>query len=76
LEEEGLAASTLFLGHELNRNSRSLLERGIMDVTIGHDFDHEIALAIECVRLAQRGVQPVNRVLQSLVLTRFNCATS
>lgn len=75
LEDEGISQSTLFIGHELNANSRSLLELGIMDVTIGHDFDREVALAVECIRMALQGVQPVNRITQSQVFTRFNCAT-
>jgi LacI family transcriptional regulator len=74
MEDEGIGATTLFFGHELNANSRSLLERGIMDVTIGHDFDREIALAVECIEMARQGVQPVNRITQSQVFTRFNCA--
>lgn len=75
LEDEGISQSTLFIGHELNANSRSLLERGIMDITIGHDFDREISLAVDCIRMALQGVQPVNRITQSQVFTRFNCAT-
>lgn len=75
LEAEGLSNSTVFVGHELNANSRSLLERGIMDVTIGHDFDREIALSVDCIRTARQGIQPVNRITQSQVFTRFNCAT-
>jgi LacI family transcriptional regulator len=39
LEDEGLGAKTIFIGHELNENSRSLPERGTMDLAIGHDFD-------------------------------------
>lgn len=74
LEDEGISETTLFFGHELNKNSRSLLERGIMDVTIGHDFDREIALAFDCIKMARQGVQPVNRITQSQVFTRFNCA--
>lgn len=74
MEDEGISATTVFVGHELNANSRSLLERNIMDVTIGHDFDREIALAVECIEMAQQGVQPVNRITQSQVFTRFNCA--
>lgn len=74
LEDEGISQSTLFIGHELNANSRTLLERGIMDIAIGHDFDREIALAVECIRMALQGVQPVNRITQSQVFTRFNCA--
>lgn len=74
LEEAGLSKKTIFIGHELNANSRSLLERGIMDVAIGHDFDREIAMAVECIKMARQGVQPVNRITQSQVFTRFNCA--
>jgi LacI family transcriptional regulator len=74
LEDEGISDTTVFIGHELNANSRSLLERGIMDVTIGHDFEREIALAVECIRMARQGSQPVNRITQSQVFTRYNCA--
>jgi LacI family transcriptional regulator len=74
LEDANISHSTVFIGHELNYNSRSLLERGIMDVTIGHDFEREIALAVDCVKMAHQGVQPVNRITQSQVFTRFNCA--
>jgi LacI family transcriptional regulator len=65
LEDEGLSDKVVFVGHELNKNSRSLLERGIMDLTIGHDFDREIALAVDCIKMARQGVQPVNRFTQS-----------
>lgn len=74
LEDEGLSNKTIFVGHELNVNSRSLLERGIMDVAIGHDFEREIALSVECIKMARQGVQPVNRITQSQVFTRYNCA--
>ena len=36
--------------------------------------DQEIALSVECVRMARRGVQPVNQITQSLLFTRYNCA--
>ncbi|MBI4923321.1 MAG: substrate-binding domain-containing protein [Devosia nanyangense] len=75
LEDEGLSNSTVFVGHELNVYSRSLLERGIMDVAIGHDFEREIALAVDCIQLAREGVHPPNRITQSQVFTRYNCAT-
>lgn len=74
LEDEGLAGKTVFVGHELNANSRMLLEKGIMDMTIGHDFDKEIAQAVECIRMARNKVQPVSRITPSLVYTRYNCA--
>jgi LacI family transcriptional regulator len=74
LEDEGLAAKTIFVGHELNTNSRMLLERGIMDMTIGHDFDAEISMSVECIRMALAGQQPVKRLTQSQLYMRYNCA--
>lgn len=74
LEDEGLSGKTVFIGHELNANSRMLLEKGIMDMTIGHDIDREIAMAVECIRMARGGVQPVSRITPSLLYTRHNCA--
>ncbi len=74
LEDEGLVDKTVFIGHELNANSRMLLEKGVMAMTIGHDFDKEIVMAVECVRMARNGIQPVSRITQSLIFTRYNCA--
>jgi hypothetical protein len=42
-----------------------MLERGIMDIAIGHDFEREIALSVECIKMARQGVQPANRITQS-----------
>jgi LacI family transcriptional regulator len=74
LEDEGLAGKTVFVGHELNANSRMLLEKGIMDATIGHNFDREISLAVDCIRMAQTGVQPTSQITPSPLFTRYNCA--
>jgi LacI family transcriptional regulator len=74
LEDEGLALKTIFIGHELNNNSRALLERGTMDFAIGHDFDREIELAVDAISMALQGQQPVKQLTQSQLFTRFNCA--
>jgi LacI family transcriptional regulator len=76
LEDEGLAGLTIFVGHEINENSRLLLERGTMDLAIGHDFDQEFAMSVECIRVALQGQQPIKRLTQSLLFTRYNCAIS
>lgn len=76
LEDEGLTGRTVFVGHELNANSRMLLEKGIMDMTIGHDFDREISMAVDCIRMARNLVQPASRITPSLLYTRYNCAIS
>jgi LacI family transcriptional regulator len=74
LEDEGLAGKTIFVGHELNDNSRRFLERGTMDLAIGHDFSREISMAVECIRSALQGVQPVKHLTPSQLFTRHNCA--
>jgi LacI family transcriptional regulator len=74
LEDEGAAAETIFIGHELNRNSRALLERGVMDIAIGHDFDLEFSKAVELVAAALKGHQVTNHLVQSQLFTRYNCA--
>ena len=74
LESEGLASRTVFVGHELNKNSRLLLEQGIMDMAIGHDFGSEIAMAVECITMSLQGQQPAKRLTQSHIFMRFNCA--
>lgn len=73
LEDEGLAGKTVFLGHELTANVRNLLEKGVMDATISHDFDAEIAMAVECIRQAHQGVQVASRIMPSLLHTKYNC---
>jgi LacI family transcriptional regulator len=74
LEDEGLGSKTIFIGHELNDNSRALLERGTMDLAIGHDFDREFAMSVECIRMALQGRQPVKHLTSSQLFTRYNCA--
>jgi LacI family transcriptional regulator len=38
LHDEGLQGKVVFIGHELNANSRMLLESGGMDFVVGHDL--------------------------------------
>ena len=74
LKDAGVDGSVVFIGHELNTNSRLLLEGGEMDFVIGHDLDAEVAqsaLAVEALLdglpLPQLGKTPVR------IFTRYNC---
>jgi LacI family transcriptional regulator len=49
LREAGLQDEVVFIGHELNANSRMLLESSALDLVIGHDFDREVALSVEAI---------------------------
>lgn len=75
LEEAGIEKETVFIGHELNMHSRRLLEKGIMDIAIGHNFRAEIAAAVEAVRVGRQGLQAANHVMESQLFTPFNCPT-
>jgi len=75
LEAEGLGGKVVFIGHELNPNSRMLLESGLMHFAIGHDVDREVDLAIDYIRavLDKRPAPPLPPA-RVRVYTKFNCA--
>ncbi|MBI3674697.1 MAG: substrate-binding domain-containing protein [Rhizobiales bacterium] len=49
LGDFNLQGKVVFIGHELNFNSRMLLETGVMNFVIGHDVAAEVAHAIDFV---------------------------
>jgi LacI family transcriptional regulator len=49
IQQFKLAGKTVFIGHELNPNSRLLLETGIMNFAIGHDVLSEVEAAVKCI---------------------------
>lgn len=74
LTEFGLAGKTVFIGHELNPNSRHLLETGVMNFAIGHDVQQEVELAIRhavaLIENRQPAPPPFTRVR---IYTKYNC---
>ncbi|MER8550845.1 LacI family DNA-binding transcriptional regulator [Mesorhizobium sp. M0976] len=73
LETAGKADQTVFVGHELTNHSRSLLETGIMDYVISHDFVSELASAARWIKDNLNGVTAEPSHSQILVHTRYNC---
>ena len=74
LEDEGLLGQVVFIGHEMTRYSRELLEAGRMDFSIGHDLAEEVALSVQAIQSVLKtgapgpiGFTPVR------VFTQFNC---
>src|SRR5262249_45149522 len=49
LRDAALEDKVIFIGHELNANSRMLLESGRMDLVVGHDLDREVAQSFEVI---------------------------
>jgi LacI family transcriptional regulator len=73
LREDGLRGRVVVIAHELNPSSRMLLESGELDVVIGHDLDHEVALSIATVTAFLDG-HPVLAATRTRVRvhTKFN----
>jgi LacI family transcriptional regulator len=74
LKEAGLEKSVVFIGHELNTNSRLLLEGGEMDFVIGHDLDAEVALSAAAVEALLDGRPPPQLGKTPVrIFTKYNC---
>jgi LacI family transcriptional regulator len=74
LTEHGLIGEVVFVGHELNFNSRHLLETGVMHFAIGHDVSQEVETAIRVATvlmnqqtLAPPPLSPVR------IYTKYSC---
>jgi LacI family transcriptional regulator len=74
LAEHGLVGKVVFIGHELNANSRLLLESGVMNFAIGHDVLAEVEAAVKYLMSLLEKKMPTP-VPQSRVriYTKFNC---
>ena len=74
LEEHELLGKTVFIGYELNPNSRALLESGHMDIVIGHDVENEVALSISWIlaHLARES-PPSIAPTKIQIFTKYNC---
>jgi LacI family transcriptional regulator len=74
LTEAKLVGKTVFIGHELNANSRMLLEAGIMNFAIGHDVAQEVELALNCA-IQAAGRKPVTppAFTRIRIYTKYSC---
>ena len=74
IAEFDLAGKTVFIGHELNPNSRQLLETGIMNFVIGHDVLSEVeAAAHHVVALLERKEPKIVPLSRVRVYTKYSC---
>ena len=74
LKDTGLDRRVVFAGHELNANSRLLLEGGEMDFVIAHDIDEEVAQSILTVQALLEGRPPPQSCRVPVrIYTKYNC---
>jgi len=73
--DAALRERVVFIGHELNANSRMLLESDGMDFVIGHDLDREVASGVETIvaALAERPL-PAGGRTKVCIYTKYSCA--
>jgi LacI family transcriptional regulator len=74
IQEHGLAGKVVFIGHELNPNSRHLLETGVMNFAIGHDVLAEVNQAVEhIVALLEKRTLAVSHLSSVRIYTKYSC---
>lgn len=74
LKEHGLIGKVVFIGHELNANSRYLLESGIMHFAIGHDVLAEVESAVRQVVGLLDKISPQQLRLSPVrIYTKYSC---
>ncbi|MEQ8924150.1 MAG: LacI family DNA-binding transcriptional regulator [Marinovum algicola] len=74
LEAFGKTHETIFVGHELTQYTRALLESGVMDYVISHDFTAEVTAAAEWIRSHLGGTDMSEpAATQISIHTRYNC---
>ena len=74
ISEFDLAGKTVFIGHELNANSRHLLETGVMNFAIGHDVALEVETATRHVidLLDNKAPEPP-ALTRVRIYTKYSC---
>lgn len=73
MEHADCLLDTLFVGHELTQQSRTLLETRAMDYVISHDFTAELTASVNWITSERKQVVTTPWVSPILVHTRYNC---
>ena len=74
LEELNFKEQVIFIGHELNKNSRYLLENDKMDYVISHDVELEIKVAFEKIKNNLNDFKDKNAYFSDVIIyNKYNC---
>jgi LacI family transcriptional regulator len=72
LIELGKEKSIIFIGHELSDHTRALLESGVMDLVLGHDFLSEVLSSVSLISSYHSGDQVLDQKLPLLLYNRYS----
>lgn len=74
IQQFNLTGKTVFIGHELNPNSRQLLETGLMNFVIGHDVLSEVeSAAHHVVALLEKKEPKIALLSRVRIYTKYSC---
>ena len=74
ISEMNVKDHIVFVGHELNKNSRNLLENNKMDYVISHDVELEIKVAFDKILDFENNSDNQNSFFSDiLIFNRYNC---
>ena len=74
LEELNFKEQVIFIGHELNKNSRYLLENDKMDYVISHDVELEIKIAFEKIKNNLNNFKDKSAYFSDVIIyNKYNC---
>ena len=74
ISEMNVKDHIIFVGHELNKNSKNLLENDKMDFVIGHDVELEIKVAFDKILDFEKNPDNQNSFFSDiLIFNRYNC---
>tara|TARA_B100000686_G_scaffold350986_1_gene448449 strand:- start:77 stop:1099 length:1023 start_codon:yes stop_codon:yes gene_type:complete len=73
IKENNCQDQVIFVGHELNKNSKNLLESNLMHYVIGHDVSYEVEQSFNIINNFYNN-QYINNVITDVkIYTKYNC---
>ena len=73
IKDTGFQNEVVFIGHELNKNSKKLLDTDEMSYVIGHDVKLEVEKSFSLINDFYNGKSIKNFKSSVLIYTKYNC---
>tara|TARA_Y100000590_G_scaffold404650_1_gene492351 strand:- start:24 stop:1046 length:1023 start_codon:yes stop_codon:yes gene_type:complete len=73
IKEFNLQDDLIFVGHELNKNSKNLLQSNLMDYVIGHDVGYEVEQSFNIINNFYYNKNISNVISEVKIYNKYNC---